>query len=93
MIRSPGEEQLTLKIKTMSDLIRKDKQDLELYESNPEALNMLNRSQGPDNKVVGYKLDVQKRKIGAKQMLLDQFKAELASLRQYSPGSISRVAG
>ncbi|MCU0353290.1 MAG: DUF349 domain-containing protein [Cytophagales bacterium] len=79
------EEQLTIKVATMSDLIRKDKQMMELQESGAD-MSMYQRpvynasgeqqpQRSPGNPAV------QKRKIQVKETLLNQFKAELAELR------------
>jgi hypothetical protein len=75
------EEQLSLKIRTMSDLIRREKEELENQENGGGMGGMMNNSQTID-KAALFKLEVQKRKIGVKQLLLDGFKAELAALRK-----------
>jgi len=90
------EEQLTIKIATMSDLIRKDKQQLEFQESeasgNSVASSSFNRptygtdkpglgGDSQENKRPPSNLNVQKRKIQVKETLLNQFKNELAELR------------
>lgn len=75
------EEQLSLKIRTMSDLIRKDKENFENQEATPYGMGSTDNSQTID-KAALFRLEVQKRKIGVKQQLLDQFKAELQSLRR-----------
>jgi hypothetical protein len=76
------EEQLSLKIRTMSDLIRREKEELENQENGGGmGAGMMNSSQTID-KAALFKLEVQKRKIGVKQLLLDGFKAELAALRK-----------
>jgi hypothetical protein len=75
------EEQLSLKIRSMSDLIRKDKESLESQEAPPYGMGQSDNSQTID-KAALFRLEVQKRKIGVKQQLLDQFKAELQSLRR-----------
>lgn len=74
-------EQLQIKISVMSDLIRKDKFELDTVEGNIDGMNMLNKSQTMDRMVLS-KLSIQKRKIGVKQSLLDEFKAELAELKK-----------
>ncbi len=75
------EEQLSLKIRTMSDLIRREKEELENQENGGGMGGMMNNSQTID-KAALFKLEVQKRKVGVKQLLLDGFKAELAALRK-----------
>jgi hypothetical protein len=67
----------------MSDLIRKDKSELDTYEGNVDGMNMMNKSQTMDKLVVS-KLNIQKRKISMKELLLNQFKSELAELKQKS---------
>jgi hypothetical protein len=74
-------DQLQIKVTIMSDLIRKDKMELDTYEGNVDGMNMMNKSQTMDKLVVS-KLNIQKRKISVKELLLNQFKAELAALRQ-----------
>jgi hypothetical protein len=77
--RKPLREQLEIKVNTMSYLIRKDREELDTYEGNVDGMNMLNKNQTMDKLVVS-KLSIQKRKIGIKEMLLQQFKEELAAL-------------
>jgi hypothetical protein len=78
--KKPLVDQLQIKISVMSDLIRKDKMELDTYEGNVDGMNMLNKSQTMDKMVVS-KLNVQKRKISVKELLLNQFKAELAAIK------------
>jgi hypothetical protein len=75
------EEQLSLKIRTMSDLIRREKEELEAQENGGGMGSAMSNSQTID-KAALFKLEVQKRKVGVKQLLLDGFKAELAALRK-----------
>ncbi|MDJ1468115.1 DUF349 domain-containing protein [Cytophagaceae bacterium DM2B3-1] len=89
------EEQLTIKVATMSDLVRKDKQQLELQESEAAGgsvgqTSSYNRQgygddQNQDNKRPATNLNVQKRKIQVKENLLNQFKNELAEIRTNRP--------
>ncbi len=79
--RKSKEDQLSIKIVTMSELIRKDRSELDVYEGNVDGMNVMNKSQTMD-KMVLSKLTIQKRKISVKQLLLDEFKAELASLNK-----------
>lgn len=74
-------DQLQIKITIMSDLIRKDKSELDMYENNVDGMNMMNKSQTMDKMVVS-KLNIQKRKISIKELLLNQFKSDLAALKQ-----------
>jgi hypothetical protein len=78
--KKPIADQLQIKISIMSDLIRKDKMELDTYEGNVDGMNMMNKSQTMDKMVVS-KLNVQKRKISVKELLLNQFKAELAAIK------------
>jgi hypothetical protein len=78
--KKPIVDQLQIKISVMADLIRKDKMELDTYEGNVDGMNMMNKSQTMD-KMVASKLSVQKRKISVKELLLDQFKAELAAIK------------
>jgi hypothetical protein len=78
--KKPLADQLQIKISTMADLIRKDKMELDTYEGNVDGMNMMHKSQTMDKMVVS-KLNVQKRKISVKELLLNQFKAELAALK------------
>lgn len=78
--KKPVADQLQIKISIMSDLIRKDKMELDTYEGNVDGMNMMNKSQTMD-KMVASKLNVQKRKISVKELLLNQFKAELAAIK------------
>ncbi len=84
------EEQCTIKIATMSDLLRKDKQQMEYQEKNPEAFAAASRppttgygEQSPEggNRTVTSNPAVQKRKIGVKEALLNEFKSSLAEMR------------
>jgi hypothetical protein len=81
--KKPLADQLQIKINIMSDLIRKDKSELDTYEGNVDGMNMMNKSQTMDKLVVS-KLNIQKRKISMKELLLNQFKSELAELKQKS---------
>jgi hypothetical protein len=78
--KKPLVDQLQIKISVMADLIRKDKMELDNYEGNVDGMNMMNKSQTMD-KMVASKLNVQKRKISVKELLLNQFKAELAAIK------------
>jgi hypothetical protein len=78
--KKPIVDQLQIKISVMADLIRKDKMELDNYEGNVDGMNMMNKSQTMD-KMVASKLNVQKRKISVKELLLNQFKAELAAIK------------
>lgn len=78
--KKPLQEQLEIKINAMANLIRKDRSELDTFEGNVDGMNMLNKSQTMD-KVVVSKLNVQKRKISVKEGLLEQFKEELAALK------------
>lgn len=84
------EEQCTIKIATMSDLLRKDKQQMEYQEKNPEAFAAAVRvplpthgepGQESGSRTVTSNPAVQKRKIGVKELLLNEFKALLAEMR------------
>jgi hypothetical protein len=88
--KKSSEEQLTIKVATMSDLIRKDKQQMEMQEreeaGNSSPAGTYNRptyssDQNADNKRPPSNVNVQKRKIQVKENLLLQFKNELAELR------------
>ena len=57
--------------------------ELDTYEGNVDGMNMMNKSQTMDKLVVS-KLNIQKRKISMKELLLNQFKSELAELKQKS---------
>ncbi len=91
--KKSSEEQLTIKVATMSDLIRKDKQQMEMQESEAagNTTNSYNRpsynnsDQNQDNKRPPSNINVQKRKIQVKESLLTQFKNELAELRTNRP--------
>ena len=56
-------------------------QELEAQENGGGMGSAMNNSQTID-KAAMFKLEVQKRKVGVKQLLLDGFKAELAALRK-----------
>ncbi len=68
------EEQIQIKVTIMSDLIRKDKSELDMYEG-AGGMGMMDKSQTVD-KMALSKLSIQKRKIGVKELILREFQAE-----------------
>ncbi len=74
------EEQLTIKVATMSDLVRREKQQLEYQEKNPESIPAPAAGQDA-NRTATSNLAVQRRKIAVKESLLNEFKNELIEIR------------
>lgn len=76
-----AEDQLRIKVTIMSDLIRKDRSELSLYESNVTGMGMMDKNQTMD-KMVLSKLSIQKRKIGVKEQLLKEFQDQVKAFSQ-----------
>jgi hypothetical protein len=64
------EDQLRIKVSIMSDLIRKDKSELGLYETSVNGSSAADKSEFS-------RLSIQKRKIGVKELLLQEFQEKL----------------
>ncbi|MES2730769.1 MAG: DUF349 domain-containing protein [Bacteroidota bacterium] len=72
------EDQIRIKVDIMSDLIRKDKSELSMYESSVVGAGSMDKNQTID-KMVLSKLSIQKRKIGVKEKILQEFMDKLKS--------------
>jgi hypothetical protein len=75
--RKPLADQLRIKIAVMSDLARKDKEQLAVFEG---SIPGYNRNQPLDRETQG-KLAVQRRKISVKETLLAEYQQILQSLK------------
>lgn len=73
------EDKVRIKITIMTDLIRKDKSELDLYETSITGGGPIDKNQTID-KMVLSKLSIQKRKIGVKEKILHEFNEELQKL-------------